>query len=227
MTTRWTDEKSDRLQEGWLSNRPLREVAAELGVTFTAAQRRIERMRLPRRGPARISFWTAERDARLRELRAAGKSIDAISEAFDRPRSTINDRIRKLKLPLPPKPEPPPKPPKLPHKSTNRKGPRTLYLPGDGDWRKSKADRRGKKFKRPGFPDGVRFKIKREEPTTGPETREPKGCRWIHGDVKSGNWHYCQCDLLPGTSWCEAHWKRMWKRRVPINESDRECSRPA
>lgn len=34
---------------------------------------------------------------------------------------------------------------------------------------------------------------------------EPKGCRFILGDVKSGDWHYCQGSPQAGSPYCDHH----------------------
>jgi len=51
------------------------------------------------------------------------------------------------------------------------------------------------------------------EPGTKPATnwaeRRPEqntvGCRWIDGDVGSGQWRYCQRPRVPGKSYCATH----------------------
>lgn len=35
-----------------------------------------------------------------------------------------------------------------------------------------------------------------------------RGCRWIDGDVRSPEWHYCQRPRLPGRSYCDEHHAR-------------------
>lgn len=36
-------------------------------------------------------------------------------------------------------------------------------------------------------------------------SREPRGCRFIHGDPPGLDWHYCQDPRLPGSPYCAAH----------------------
>lgn len=38
------------------------------------------------------------------------------------------------------------------------------------------------------------------------------GCRWIDGDVKAGAWAYCNRPTRPGSSWCEEHHARVYRR---------------
>jgi hypothetical protein len=45
-------------------------------------------------------------------------------------------------------------------------------------------------------------------PAPGP--REPVGCRWIDGDVRSGAWGYCQAPQRPGSSYCGHHHGVAW-----------------
>lgn len=42
--------------------------------------------------------------------------------------------------------------------------------------------------------------------------REPRGCRWIDGDVRGsrGAWAYCQCNVTPGSVYCDVHEKRSY-----------------
>ncbi|MBT3372932.1 MAG: hypothetical protein HOA08_21170 [Rhodospirillaceae bacterium] len=34
------------------------------------------------------------------------------------------------------------------------------------------------------------------------------GCRWIDGEVASGQWRYCQHPRIPGKSYCASHYIR-------------------
>lgn len=38
--------------------------------------------------------------------------------------------------------------------------------------------------------------------------KEPKGCRWIDGDVSSGDWRYCQHPQAAGSAYCSHHLPR-------------------
>jgi hypothetical protein len=49
--------------------------------------------------------------------------------------------------------------------------------------------------------DGEAFK----RATDGTGDQEPRGCRFIQGDVKEGGWRYCQAPRRPGSSYCEEH----------------------
>ncbi|MEQ8318746.1 MAG: hypothetical protein RH946_00665 [Rhodospirillales bacterium] len=41
---------------------------------------------------------------------------------------------------------------------------------------------------------------------------EPTGCRWIYGDVRSGNWRYCQAVQKQGSAYCRHHHERCYRR---------------
>lgn len=49
--------------------------------------------------------------------------------------------------------------------------------------------------------DEVTFK----RASDGTGDQEPRGCRFIQGDVKAGGWHYCQLPRRDGSSYCEQH----------------------
>ena len=40
------------------------------------------------------------------------------------------------------------------------------------------------------------------------EMQEPKGCRWIEGDVTESDWRFCQAPQQPGSSYCPHHHAR-------------------
>ncbi len=48
-------------------------------------------------------------------------------------------------------------------------------------------------------------------PTTD-QPHEPVGCRWIEGDVQEGEWRYCQAPQKTGSSYCEHHHPRCYRR---------------
>lgn len=84
----WTPERDDELRtmrgKGMRNN----DIAEAMGTTFKVVDRRVSALQLPplrrRGGPPRISFWTAERDALLREMWTATPqpSVNAIRCAF-------------------------------------------------------------------------------------------------------------------------------------------------
>lgn len=39
----------------------------------------------------------------------------------------------------------------------------------------------------------------------GTGDQEPRGCLFIHGDVKEGGWRYCQAPRRDGSTYCEEH----------------------
>ncbi|QCO07314.1 hypothetical protein [Azospirillum argentinense] len=54
---------------------------------------------------------------------------------------------------------------------------------------------------------------------SGPEPgdrgpKEPRGCRWIDGDVRSSDWSYCQEKEVPGARhpYCRHHLLRSYQR---------------
>lgn len=138
--------------------------------------------------------WTPDADAELARMWKAGHSSYALADHFGRARKGIANRIKRLGLigcmraaPI--------------------KGPLTAHMPGDATPRRAKRDP-GVKIRRarkPGFPNATIVEVDRRQPTTGPETREPRGCRWIDGDVRSGDWRYCQAAMVDGSSYCAAH----------------------
>ncbi len=44
------------------------------------------------------------------------------------------------------------------------------------------------------------------------QPHEPVGCRWIDGDVQEGDWRYCQAPQKTGSSYCEHHHPRCYRR---------------
>ncbi|HYH37918.1 MAG TPA: GcrA family cell cycle regulator [Azospirillum sp.] len=59
---------------------------------------------------------------------------------------------------------------------------------------------------------GYAVQRRREEERS---TKEPRGCRWIHGDLGDDGWTYCQAPRRPGSSYCENHHRRVFVRRGP------------
>jgi hypothetical protein len=53
--------------------------------------------------------------------------------------------------------------------------------------------------------------LKGMEVTAGP--REPKGCRFIEGDVRGGDWRFCQKPQEPGSPYCAEHGARCFVRQ--------------
>ncbi|MDP6342438.1 MAG: hypothetical protein QF578_14945 [Alphaproteobacteria bacterium] len=47
--------------------------------------------------------------------------------------------------------------------------------------------------------------------------QEPRGCRWIMGDVDRPGWRYCQGSRRPGSSYCPHHHdrSRQWPEEGP------------
>ena len=44
-----------------------------------------------------------------------------------------------------------------------------------------------------------------------PPEQEPRGCRWIEGRLSTGAWRYCQAKARDSSSWCDAHYVRVFR----------------
>lgn len=47
--------------------------------------------------------------------------------------------------------------------------------------------------------------------------QNPTGCRYIYGDPKTLDWHFCQRETLDESAWCEYHYHVVYEIR---SESD-------
>lgn len=74
-----------------------REALAVAGQANSAYARRLAAMR--ERYPRAYTPWSCDEDQQLRELVAAGHSVDAISARLQRPPSAIRSRMQRLGLP--------------------------------------------------------------------------------------------------------------------------------
>ncbi|MGE4527431.1 MAG: hypothetical protein AB7D00_03595 [Rhodospirillaceae bacterium] len=57
-------------------------------------------------------------------------------------------------------------------------------------------------------------------PTPDPHDPRPGCCRFIHGDPKSPDWRYCNAKAVRGTSWCEAHYRAVYRQPGSIFNDD-------
>ena len=54
------------------------------------------------------------------------------------------------------------------------------------------------------------------------KTKEPRGCRWIDGDPRTENWHYCNKRAAkPGGSWCAEHLVRVYRGEEELARPNR------
>ena len=60
--------------------------------------------------------------------------------------------------------------------------------------------------------DGVGGYAALRRTTEERNVKEPRGCRWIHGDLSDDGWAYCQARQRPGSSYCEQHHRRVFLR---------------
>ncbi len=78
----WTAERVQELRERWASGEPTRSIARAMGLTNNQVVGKAHRLKLPSRGsPLGYKVWTAERHAKIEELRAAGASLSECAVA--------------------------------------------------------------------------------------------------------------------------------------------------
>lgn len=59
----------------------------------------------------------------------------------------------------------------------------------------------------------VDLRMAKDEPTPlGPEAAFVEGCKWIHGDAASRDWHQCGHNQFNQSSWCQHHFARAFSR---------------
>ena len=131
--------------------------------------------------------WTAERDDRLRALRAAGKSFSYIGADIGCGRNSAIGRAHRIGVSVP-----------RPRSAGGRPArPRPVTVPKQKPWSPPSNPE-------PGIP--AELPPQRSRPPAGKPCgiMEVTGCRYITGDVR-GEHSYCNAPRIEGVSYCPEH----------------------
>lgn len=215
----WTAERVLLLRKLWLGNYKVEYIADQMheGCSVQAVLRKVETLGLPPRyeNPTK---WTAEIEDLLRKRWGEGYSASKIAMEIkatfkvEFTRNAIVGKSHRMKL------------------GASANNTKTKRPVGMKRLRRGQQTRGRAPLKPPASPLAAIPTAPLPEPAPAPDRAswvkfdDLTGCRWIYGDPQ-GDHGYCGCKTIPGKSWCEAHFKRVYVQldvRRPKKQWDEE-----